>query len=88
MRQLFLTFLNFIFNLAYILMVIRAFLTYVPHDKEHPVLKLIYDATEPLLSVIKRGLPPTRIGVDASPFITIILLYLLQQIILYILALI
>ena len=88
MRQMLLAFVNFGFDLAYILIVIRAFLTYLPHNRFHPIIKPAYDATEPLLSVIRKGLPPLRIGIDASPFIAIILLYLLQQIILKMLSLI
>jgi len=88
MRQIFFTFFNLIFNVAYILIVIRAFLTYLPHNRYHPFIKPLYDVTEPSLSVIRKGLPPARIGVDASPFIAIVLLYLLQQVLIRILSLI
>jgi len=86
MRIIFLTCLNLIFDVAYVLIVIRAFLTYLPHDRYHPFIKPAYDVTEPVLSVIRKGLPPAKIGMDASPFIAIILLYLLQQVLLKILS--
>ena len=79
MRLIALSFINLGFDLAYVLIVIRAFLTYLPHNRYHPIIKPAYDMTEPLLSVIRKGLPPMKIGLDASPFIAIILLYLLQQ---------
>jgi YggT family protein len=79
MRQIALTFINFLFDLAYILLVVRAFLTYLPHNRFHPVIKPAYEATEPILSLIRKGLPPSKIGFDASPFIAIVLLYLVQQ---------
>jgi YggT family protein len=79
MRQIALTFINFLFDLAYILLVVRAFLTYLPHNRFHPVIKPAYEATEPILSLIRNGLPPSKIGFDASPFIAIVLLYLVQQ---------
>ena len=82
------TFINFAFDLAYILIVIRAFLTYLPHNRYHPIIKPAYDLTEPLLSLIRKGLPPAKIGMDASPFIAIVLLYLLQQVLLKIISLI
>ena len=88
MRLLATTFINFAFDLAYILIVIRAFLTYLPHNRYHPIIKPAYDVTEPLLSLIRKGLPPAKIGLDASPFIAIILLYLLQQVLLKIISLI
>ena len=79
MRLILQSFINLGFDLAYVLIVIRAFLTYLPHNRYHPIIKPAYDMTEPLLSVIRKGLPPMKIGLDASPFIAIILLYLLQQ---------
>ena len=79
MRLILQSFINLGFDLAYLLIVIRAFLTYLPHNRYHPIIKPAYDMTEPLLSVIRKGLPPMKIGLDASPFIAIILLYLLQQ---------
>ena len=88
MRLIIFTLINFIFDIAYILIVIRAFLTYLPHNRYHPIIKPAYDITEPLLSVIRKGLPPEKIGLDASPFIAIVLLYLLQQVLLKILSLI
>lgn len=88
MRMIILTFINIIFDISYILIVIRAFLTYLPHNRYHPIIKPAYDMTEPLLSIIRKGLPPAKIGMDASPFIAIILLYLLQQVLLKLLSLI
>jgi uncharacterized protein YggT (Ycf19 family) len=88
MRLIVLTLINLSFDAAYILIVIRAFLTYLPHNRYHPIIKPAYDMTEPLLSVIRKGLPPEKIGLDASPFIAIVLLYLLQQVLLKILSLI
>ena len=88
MKQIIFAVTNLIFDLAYILIVIRAFLTYMPHNRFNVFIKPIYDTTEPSLSIIRKGLPPAKIGVDAAPFIAIVLLYLLQQVILKILSLI
>jgi len=82
MKQILLTTINLVFDLTYILIVIRAFLTYLPHNRLHPLIKPAYDATEPMLSLIRKGLPPEKIGVDASPFIAMFFLYLFQQLIL------
>ncbi len=88
MRQVIIALVNLIFDVAYVLMVIRAFLTYLPHNRFHPFIRPAYDLTEPLLSTIRKGLPPEKIGVDASPFIAIVLLFIVQQTIFYILSLI
>ena len=81
MIQLIETLINILFNVYYILILIRAFLPYIPHNRLHPVLKPVYDVTEPLLSVLRNGLPPVKIGIDASPFIALILIWCLQQLI-------
>ncbi len=86
MKQLLLTAINLVFDVTYILIVARAFLTYLPHNKLHPLIKPLYNSTEPFLSVIRKGLPPNKIGIDASPFIALLLLYLVQQLLLMILA--
>jgi len=88
MRQIILTLINLVFDITYILLVVRAFITYLPHNRQHPIIRPIFDLTEPLLSTIRKGLPPAKIGADASPFIAIVLFYVLQQAILYFLALI
>lgn len=88
MRLIVQTFIQLAFKVAYVLIIIRIFLPYLPHNRYHPIIKPAYDVTEPLLSIIRKGLPPARIGVDASPFIAIVLLYLLQQVLLKILSLI
>ena len=88
MRILLFSLINFVFDIAYILIVIRAFLTYLPHNKYHPLIKPAYDLTEPLLSPIRNGLPPAWIGLDASPFIAIVLLYVVQHILLKLLSMI
>lgn len=85
MIQIIDTFINIIFNIYYILILIRAFLPFIPHNRFHPVLKPVYDLTEPMLEVIRKGLPPAKIGIDASPFIALVLIWLLQQLILSVL---
>jgi uncharacterized protein YggT (Ycf19 family) len=88
MRTVIFTLINLVFDVAYVLIVVRAFLTYLPHNRRQMFIKPIYDATEPMLSVIRKGLPPAWIGLDASPFIAIVLLYLLQQVLIKLLSLI
>ncbi|MFH1825976.1 MAG: YggT family protein [bacterium] len=77
--------INFIFSLFFVLLAVRAILPWVPHNKQNPLFSPIYFLTEPFLSVVRAGLPPARIGMDVSPFVVIILLWFLQQIILWLL---
>lgn len=73
---------NFLFSIFYILLAFRAVLPWIPHSKMNPIIRPVYQLTEPVLSVVRAGLPPLRIGMDVSPFIVIILLWIVHQIIL------
>lgn len=88
MRYMMFTILNLIFDLAYLLVIIRAFLSYVPHNRENKLIKPVYLVTDHLIGYIQRGLPPARLGFDASAIIAILLIYLLQQIIYFFISLI
>ena len=74
--------INFLFSIFYILLALRAVLPWIPHNKMNPFLRPVYLLTEPVLSVVRAGLPPLRIGVDVSPFIVIILFWVVHQVIL------
>ena len=71
--------INFLFSALYLLLIIRALLPWVPNSKMNPLFGPVYFITEPLLGVIRLGLPPLRIGMDVSPFVVIILLWLVQR---------
>ena len=77
--------INFLFSIVYILLALRAVLPWIPHNRMNPFIRPIYLITEPVLSVVRAGLPPLRIGMDVSPFIVIILLWIVHQVILRIL---
>jgi uncharacterized protein YggT (Ycf19 family) len=80
--------INFLFSVAYIILAIRAVIVWIPLSKMNPFVRIVYLITEPLLSIIRLGLPPLRIGMDVSPFVMIILLWILHQVILKLLTLI
>ena len=74
---------NFLFSVYYILLGLRAILPWFSHNRMHPLINPVYRVTDPYLNPIRAGLPPLRIGIDVSPFVGIILLWLAQKIILY-----
>ena len=74
------------FKVYMLLIAIRALLPWFRHNKGNPVIAFIYSSTDPILSPIKNGLPPMKIGMDVSPFIAIVLLWLCEQIFLTILS--
>ncbi|NQT30269.1 MAG: YggT family protein [Candidatus Saganbacteria bacterium] len=77
--------INFLFGCYYVLLALRAILPWLPHNRMNPFLRPVYLLTEPILSIVRAGLPPARIGMDVSPFVLIIFLWISQRIILSIL---
>lgn len=74
--------INFLFSVYYILLAIRAILPWIPRSKENPLIRPVYLLTEPVLLPIRKGLPPARIGMDVSPFVIIILFWIMHQVVL------
>jgi YggT family protein len=71
--------LNLILS-AYMWVVIgRAIVSWVSPDPYNPIVRFLYDITEPLLSRIRRLLPPMGGGLDFSPMILIIIIFFLQS---------
>lgn len=73
-----------IFQFFYILMLARVVISWIRPDPSNPIVRFIFNATEPLLAPI-RGLMPSAGGLDFSPIIVLVLLSLLQRLILSIL---
>ena len=75
--------INLIYYAFLILIFARFILSWVRPDPYHPtwgpVLRFVYNATEPLLAPIRRILPATG-GLDFSPMILLFGLYFLRQI--------
>ncbi len=56
--------------------IIRALISWVNPDPWNPIVRILYQVTEPVLRPIRRMLPPT--GIDFSPVIVILAIYFLQ----------
>ena len=50
----------------------------------HPIIKFIYEVTEPVMSPFRRLLPPAG-GLDFSPILAVFAVYLVQSIVIKIL---
>jgi YggT family protein len=67
----------------YIILLARIILSWVtmawsPPPSMAPVLKVVYDLTEPLLGLFRRYIPPIG-GLDLSPLFIFIILSIVQQ---------
>ena len=73
------TLINFVLS-AYMWVVIgRAVISWVNADPHNPIVRFLYDVTEPLMARIRRLLPVSVGGVDFSPMILIMGIIFLQS---------
>ena len=72
---------NGIFNMFYILIILRIFMSWIPSiDWEQQPIKFVREITDAYLEVFRRFVPPLW-GLDVSPIIAIIVLQILQGLI-------
>jgi YggT family protein len=65
---------------AYMWIIIgRAVISWVNADPSNPIVRFLYEATEPVLSRIRRFLPMSMGGIDFSPMILILGIMFLQS---------
>lgn len=65
---------------AYMLVIIaRAILSWVSPDPFNPIVRFLYRTTEPVLRPIRHRLPTVAMGLDLSPMVVLVALYVLQQ---------
>lgn len=65
---------------AYMWIIIgRAVISWVNADPHNPIVRFLYEATEPVLSRIRRLLPMSMGGIDFSPMILILAIMFLQS---------
>lgn len=65
---------------AYMWIIIgRAVVSWVNADPYNPIVRVLYEATEPLLGRIRRVLPMSMGGIDFSPMVLIVIIMFLQS---------
>ncbi len=71
--------INFVLS-AYIWIIIgRAIISWVNPDPYNPIVRFLYEVTEPVLSRIRRYVPAFIGGIDFSPMIVILVIIFLQS---------
>jgi YggT family protein len=67
------TFLGILLQILWIAILIRVLLSWFPVDPSNPIIRIIYEITEPVLAPFRRVIP--RIGMlDLSPLAALMLL--------------
>ena len=60
-----------------ILVIVRVILSFVSNDSYHPVVPLVFQLTEPILKPVRKRMPALG-GLDLSPMIVLLAIFLLQ----------
>lgn len=74
------TIIDIAFEVYMALMVARILLSWVRHNPYQPVIRFIYETTEPVLGFFRRIIPPIGI-IDISPIAAFLALGLMRSII-------
>lgn len=73
------TLIDFVLS-AYMWVIIgRAIISWVNADPYNPIVRFLYDVTDPLLSRIRKVVPVVAGGIDLSPMVLILAIIFLQS---------
>jgi len=71
---------NTAFNVLVWLIIGRCILSFVRHDPYQPLIKFVYDVTEPVMAPFRKLIPAAG-GLDFSPIIAVLAISLVQKIV-------
>lgn len=74
-------FLNLLFTVLYFAILVRILLSWIPMSQDNAIIRLLNQITEPILAPARRIIPPMG-GMDFSPMIVLLLLYMVQRLLL------
>jgi YggT family protein len=71
-------FLAVLLNVLWLAILVRVILSWFPVDPSNPIVRIVWDVTEPVLAPFRRVIP--RIGMfDLSPLAAFLVISFLQQ---------
>ncbi len=75
----FATILDLALNVYMWLIIARAILSWVSPDPYNPIVRFLYNVTEPVLSAIRRRVPLIFGGLDLTPLVVLLAIVFLQR---------
>jgi YggT family protein len=72
--------IDIIFTLYSVAIIARSFLPFLRVDPYHPAVQFLIKITEPFLAPIRRTIPTIQ-GLDFSPMVALLILWLIQMVI-------
>ncbi len=73
------TVLDYVLWFYMLVVIARALISWVNPDPYNPIVRFLYNATEPLLYRVRRALPLFPGGIDFSPMVVLLAIIFLQQ---------
>lgn len=77
---------NLVFQIYIFIVVARALISWVGPDPYNPIVRFLYQATEPVLDRLRRLLPLQFGGVDLTPVALLLALYVIKDLLLNLIA--
>ena len=71
--------LSIVLSIYMWIIIIQAILSWVNPDPFNPIVRILYQVTEPVLSRLRRILPLQFGGMDFTPFVLVLVIIFLQQ---------
>jgi YggT family protein len=75
------TALDVAFEILNWLILARVLLSWVSRDYSNPVIRFVYEFTEPILAPIRKLMPRSSMPIDFSPILAVLLLQLIRKLI-------
>jgi len=70
-------FISLLFEILRMVLLIRIVLSWLPHNRYHPLINIVYQITEPLLEPFRNMINPIA-GIDLSPIIVFFLINIVK----------
>jgi YggT family protein len=76
---------DLVFQIYFYIIVARALVSWVNPDPYNPIVRFLYNATEPVLGRLRRLLPLEFGGFDLSPIVLLLALEIVRRLLLFLL---
>ena len=71
--------LHLVLNIYIWILIARAIISWVSPDPFNPIVRFLYRVTEPVLRPVRNALPLQGLGLDLSPMIVLLIIYVLDR---------
>ncbi|NLZ94124.1 MAG: YggT family protein [Firmicutes bacterium] len=69
------------FKILNLILFLRVILSWLPHNPQQPLIRIIYEGTEPLLAPFRRLMPRTPLPIDFSPVLAFFVLNIIRDVV-------